>query len=128
ERWPRPGCADRCGDRSSRCDAQPRRYAARRASGTPPLLAARVRPLAYFTHSSLSSPHLCLSARPDRGVLTAAATAPRAATRSLVATLLDVPQARLRCSLLVCAVSLRSRPPRRPHHPPVGALAPTGVC
>src|SRR5262249_30819525 len=28
----------------------------------------------------------------------------------------------LRCSLLVCAVSLRSRPPRCAHHTPVGAL------
>src|SRR5215813_3515799 len=31
-------------------------------------------------------------------------------------------EARLRCSLLVCAVSLRSRPPRGAHHTPVGAL------
>ena len=31
-------------------------------------------------------------------------------------------EVRLRCSLLVCAVSLRSRPPRCAHHTPVGAL------
>src|SRR5215470_5539783 len=60
--------------------------------GTPPLLTSRVRRLASVSTASLGSPHPGRNPGSDRGVLIAAAADPLAATRSLLAALLDVPR------------------------------------